>query len=1385
VISADMHESLWVAAVYRDDSPRPLGTGVVIDSRRVMTCAHVCSGLIGGNGEPEVPLWIDFPKIGAASLGSRGDGPRTRRCRVVGARLSDECDLAVLYLEGAVPAGVKAARLRRPLPDHLRGRNWWAFGFPASQDPGSFPGGRVPGNGADGMIGEILGDGLVRLDTSSRYGVEAGFSGGGLWSPDYEAVVGIVTASNGTDALAVTLHQADQCFSEEGLSALTGWSADQAGEVALSSWGWSLEDDPEYGPHWEPRARGVWAMGEEAYRFRGRTAALTAIIAWLGRERTDPRALVVTGAPGAGKSAVLGRVVTTADPRISAVLPADDAVRAMAGSVACAVHAKGKTALEVAQEIARTASAALPDKPAKLAPAMRGALADYGIRRFNVVIDALDEAVTPEQTRLIVHEVVMPLLQQCSGAQAVIGSRPKNTAGSLIGAFGDDVVVVDLDAVDYFRLEDLEAYTLATLQQSGADRPGNPYADERVARPLAERIARLSGRNFLVACLIARTHGLYDDEPAGPGHLTYTSNVGIAFRGYLERMPDEEAVAGIAAEELLTALAYAEAPGLLIDLWITAVEALYGVRPGKRELRKFAQSSAANFLVESGQRHEAYRLFHQALNDTLLKAREGYAAEDQAALTSAFLSYGRQVGWKSAPLYLLQSLAYHARAAEMIDELLADDEYLLHADLRRLTPQAAYAATVAGKQRAQLLRLTPYAASASPAERKALFSVTETLEKLGESFRGAPGPAPYRARWATVTTHQERAGQVGHTGGVLSVCAFVLDGQPLLASAGEDEMVRIWDPLTAQQVRVLEGHSGAVRAVCPVASGEHVLLASAGSDSTVVVWDPATGQQQRILEGHTAPVSSVCGFSCEEGRTLLASVGGDEVVRVWDPLTGRQVQVLEGHSGAVNAVCGFRSGGQTLLAAGSADMTVAVWDPLTGQRLRVLEGHSGAVQAVCSVTSGERVLLASAGSDSTVAVWDPVTGQRLRVMEGHVAGSVWAVCGFSSADGHALLASAGDDGMVRVWDPATGQQQLAIDGHTGEVQSVCSFTGGDGRPLLAIGSVGPVVAVWDPLTGQRVRVMEGHVAGSVWAVCGFSSADGHALLASAGDDGMVRVWDPATGQQQLAIDGNTGDIRSLSAFTGDDGQPLLASAGRGSTIRISDPATGELRQAIECGSDDLGSVCAFTGDDGRALLAAGSNDSMIRIFDLATGECQRTLDGHTGAIWSIHGFTSDDGRTLLASAADDEAVRVWDPATGELRQTLPGHTGGAWWICAFISADGRTKLATASADTTVRVWDPLTGELRHTMKGHTAGVWSVCAFLSGSRTLLASCAYDAVRVWDAETAQALYTIPVHLMPHDVKEIEGLLVLGLSSGLLAIQLDREAHQNPDRVSPPSE
>ena len=919
----------WVAALHAsEDDFEPLGAALVIDQDRVLTCAHV----VISEGAVREPLWVAFPNAGGC--------PRRRVASVVTAYSRPVLDLAVLVLAEPVPAGVEPARLRCPKGQDLVSRRWWAFGFP-DRDP--------IGDSADGQVGASLSYGWVRLDTKSPYLIRPGFSGGGLWAEDYKAVVGIVGQSHANgDGRAITLHQADLDLPDLKLAVLASWSVETAGEVALTQWGWALARDPEGVRHWQPRARGVSIESERGWRFRGRTAALTRIVSWLDRASPDRRVLVVTGSPGVGKSAVLGRIVTTADPVIRAVLPVADAgVRASLGSVSCAVHAKGKTALEVAEEIARAASAKLPEGPEDLAPAIRDALGERAGSRFNVIIDALDEAASPAQARAVIDAVALPLAETCAdaGAQVVVGTRRRDDGGDLLNRFGAALEVLDLDNPKYFAEEDLAAYAFACLQLIGDERPGNPYADEALAGLLAARIATVSGQNFLIAGLIARSHGLHDEQAADPGQLRFGATVDSALASYLQPLTP---VAGLSAAYLLSALAFAEAPGLSAGLWRLAVEAIYGAHVSAEDLAWFARSSAANFLVETagsattGPHHAGagpvYRLFHQALNDALLHARADVTprADDEQALTRAFLTLGQAGQWQNAPGYLLRSLPGHAQAGGLVDELLTDDTYLLHADLRRVLQAADDAASPEARRRARLLRLTPQAITAVPRERPALFSVTEALDALGNTYHASRWQAPYQAQWAAVRPRNEWAVFKGHQDWVRAVCAITVSGRPLLASGGEDRTVRLWDPQTGQQHAVLEGHQGGVRAVCAFTVSGRPLLASGGE--TVRLWDPQTGQQHAVLEGHQGGARAVCAITVS-GRPLLASGGEDRTVRLWDPQTGQQHAVLEGHQGGVRAVCAITVSGRELLASGGDDETVRLWHPQTGACILTVPIH--------------------------------------------------------------------------------------------------------------------------------------------------------------------------------------------------------------------------------------------------------------------------------------------------------------------------------------------------------------------------------------------------------------------------------------------------------------
>jgi len=139
----------------------------------------------------------------------------------------------------------------------------------------------------------------------------------------------------------------------------------------------------------------------------------------------------------------------------------------------------------------------------------------------------------------------------------------------------------------------------------------------------------------------SRAHGLYDDRAITANAVTFTSDVAAALDAFLDRLAP---IGEVSARAVLTALAFAEAPGFTPELWRLAVHALHGVQVSVAQLKQFAARSAANFLVESSGGDGSYRLFHQAL-------------------TAVFVEYGAQTGWREAPGYLFRSLPGHATRA--------------------------------------------------------------------------------------------------------------------------------------------------------------------------------------------------------------------------------------------------------------------------------------------------------------------------------------------------------------------------------------------------------------------------------------------------------------------------------------------------------------------------------------------------------------------------------------------------------------------------------------------------------------------------------------------------------------------------------------------------
>ncbi len=574
----------------------------------------------------------------------------------------------------------------------------------------------------------------------------------------------------------------------------------------------------------------------------------------------------------------------------------------------------------------------------------------------------------------------------------------------------------------------------------------------------------------------------------------------------------------------------------------------------------------------------------------------------------------------------------------------------------------------------------------------------------------------------------------GHQGRVLALAYH--PQEPILASAGAEGSILLWDTLAGTLLSSLTAHRGSVKSLAFSPDGK--TLASASNDNTVKLWNPSRAKLIHSLEQHKRPVTAVA-FS-PDGKTL-ASASHDNTVKLWNPSRAKLIHSLEQHKRPVTAVA-FSPDGKTLASA-SHDNTVKLWNPSLAKLIHSLEQHNGWVTAVAFSPDGKT--LASASNDKTVRLWNPSRAKLIHSLEQHKR-PVTAVA--FSPDGK-TLASASDDKTVKLWNPSRAKLIRSLEQHNGWVTAVAFSP--DGK-TLASASNDNTVKLWNPSRAKLIHSLEQH---NGWVTAVAFSPDGK-TLASASHDNTVKLWNPSRAKLIHSLEQHKRPVTAV-AFSPDG--KTLASASHDNTVKLWNPNRAKLIHSLE---QHNGWVTAVAFSPDGKTLASASHDNTVKLWNPSRAKLIRSLEQHNDWVRAV--AFSPDGKTL-ASASHDNTVKLWNPSRAKLIHSLEQHNG--WVTAVAFSPDGKT-LASASHDNTVKLWNPSRAKLIHSLEQHKRPVRAV-AFSPDGKTLASASSDKTVKLWNPTTGRRVADALLDSTPSSLAWLPSsrALVIGRRDGVLSL------------------
>ena len=529
--------------------------------------------------------------------------------------------------------------------------------------------------------------------------------------------------------------------------------------------------------------------------------------------------------------------------------------------------------------------------------------------------------------------------------------------------------------------------------------------------------------------------------------------------------------------------------------------------------------------------------------------------------------------------------------------------------------------------------------------------------------------------------------------------------ETLLATAGDNSIIKVWDPKTGDEITKFQGHDGPVRTIKFVNENK---LVSGGDDRTIRLWD-MKNTSSLSKEYHYYPVHDIS-LNPQGTRvaTALASSNarGGRVV-VWDLLSDgkfRRKGEFNEHRGPVYSVA-FSTDGRTLVSAGIENSPRVGKLPGTDEDIprgtglilkwnvdaaktttkedinklvkkildenakvepepydaQILGYHADAVRSLDFSDDGSTI--ASSGDDFTVKLWR-IDGTPVKTLRGH--GGYVRDATFLPESAETIVSGGFDKkDNLRVWNsnqyaenrviqPVKKETPSEIEGHDDEI-TYSAFDRAGKRIITT--SRDQTAKLWDAETGEEIiTLQEGH---ELVALHTEYFTNGKYVM-TAGIDQTLKLWDSAAvpGRELASAEGIglnaypviSKDDKWILTGSTDDPESEIKSAKLWSVDQIlKNPKNApSVKPVHELVGHALSVTAVAISDDSKYLLT-GDREGIVILWDRESGK-------QIGAPMPLHGEQVNSlqfvGNDLFLSGSEDSSLTLTSVSTRKTVNSL-------------------------------------------------------------------------------------------------------------------------------------